>query len=254
MSKIITNNLIKNGFHKFKLNKKDYFILKKKLLKKVSKQKNINLEYIHKLITIKKLNTFRLNLFKKINNDQKFKNTLYKSAKSQIEDCVGNELSCSDINLSIQFPNDQNSLLSMHTDFFSGESIFQANLWVPFMNVKKTQSMFIMSPSNSIKILKKIKNDKKIDFQKIEKKYRKFMKWIPLKEGEGMIFSPNCLHGNVINKEKKTRISINIRYKNLFSPYSNFKNEKKIGTFYKPYTISSITKFNLEYNFDEISK
>ena len=70
-----------------------------------------------------------------------------------------------------------------------------------------------------------------------------------------MIFSPNCLHGNVINRERKTRVSINIRYKNLFfSSYPNFKNEKRIGTFYKFYTISSITKFNLEYNFDEIAK
>ena len=35
MSQIITNNLVKNGFHKFRLNKKEYFILKKKLLKKI---------------------------------------------------------------------------------------------------------------------------------------------------------------------------------------------------------------------------
>ena len=33
-----------------------------------------------------------------------------------------------------------------------------------------------------------------------------------------MIFSPNCLHGNVVNFERKTRWSINIRYKNLLVP------------------------------------
>jgi len=254
MSKLITKNLIKNGFYKFQLNKKNYYILKKIILNKISKKKNINLKYIHKIIPINELNNFRLSLFKEINKNKKFKNSLYNSAKYQIEACVGSEISCSDINLSIQYPGDENSLLSMHTDFFSGESIFQANLWVPFMSVKKTQSMFIVNPSNSIKILKKIKNDKKIDFQKIEKKYQKLMRWINLNEGEGMIFTPNCLHGNVVNKERESRISINIRYKNLFSPYSNFKNEKKIGTFYKPYNMTSITKFNLEYNFDEIAK
>ena len=49
----------------------------------------------------------------------------------------------------------------MHTDFFSGESLFQVNLWVPFVNVKKTQSLFIINPKNSIDILKEIKNKKK---------------------------------------------------------------------------------------------
>ena len=40
------------------------------------------------------------------------------------------------------------------------------------------------------------------------------MKWLKVKFGEGVIFSPNCLHGNVTNKENTTRWSINIRYKN----------------------------------------
>ena len=194
-----------------------------------------------------------MNLFKNLNKSSNFKKNVFESSQQFIESCVGSEICSSDINLSIQMPNDKTSLLEMHTDFFSGESIFQINLWIPFMNVKKTQSMFIINPENSIKILKKIKNDKKINFNNIEKNYRNLMTWISLKEGEGIIFSPNCLHGNVINKEKKTRISINVRFKNLFSPYSNFKNEKKIGTFYKPLNISSITKFNLRYNFDELA-
>ena len=86
------------------------------------------------------------------------------------------------------------------------------------------------------------------------KKNQKKMKWIDVKKGEAIIFSPNCLHGNVINKEKYTRWSINIRYKNLFSPYTNYRNEKQIGSFYKPLTVKGITNFNLVHNFDEIIK
>ena len=248
-----TQYLIKNGYYKFQLKKKNYIILKNKLTNFFSTNKKINLNDIHNKIKTSHLNEIRLKVFKKINKDNIFKKNVFDSAKNQIEACVGSEISCSDINLSVQFPYDQSSLLSMHTDFFSGESIFQINLWIPFMNVRKTQSMFIINPENSIKILKKIKKDKKINFNKIEKKYKKYMTWISLNEGQGILFSPNCLHGNVINKEKKTRISINMRFKNLFSPYSNFKNEKKIGTFYKPLNISSITEFNLKYNFDEIA-
>ncbi len=254
MRKNITQNLIENGYYKFKLKKKNYRFLKNKLTSSISPYKKINLSNIHNKIKIKDLNKMRLKVFKKINKDVSFKKNLFESARNEIETSVGNEVSCSDINLSIQLPLDQSSLLSMHTDFFSGESIFQINLWIPFMDVKKTQSMFIVNPKNSLKILKQIKNNKRINFNDIEKKYSKFMNWISLKEGEGFIFSPNCIHGNIVNVEQRSRISINVRYKNLFSPYSNFKNEKKIGTFYKPLYMSSITKFNLKYDFDEIAK
>jgi sporadic carbohydrate cluster 2OG-Fe(II) oxygenase len=84
------------------------------------------------------------------------------------------------------------------------------------------------------------------------KKNKKLMKWINIKYGEAIIFSPNCLHGNIINSEETTRWSFNIRYKNLFSPYAaNFNNEKKIGTFYNFLKPKIITKFNLNYSFDE---
>ena len=193
-----------------------------------------------------------MNLFNKLNKNSKFKKNIFNSAEHFIEGCVGSEICSSDINLSIQLPNDNSSLLEMHTDFFSGESLFQINLWIPFTDVKKTQSMFIVSPSDSFKILKEIKNDKKINFKDINKKYSKKIKWLSVKSGQGLMFSPNCLHGNIINKEEKTRVSINIRYKNIFSPYGNVKNEKKIGTFYKILSPKAITLFNLKYNFDEV--
>ena len=157
--------------------------------------------------------------------------------------------------MSIQYPKDDKSLLNMHSDFFSGESLFQVNVWIPFVNVKKTKSMFIINPNTSLKILKKIKSSKKITFNEIYKKYKKNMKWLNVKFGEGVIFSPNCLHGNVKNLEKTTRWSINIRYKNLYSPYNNiFGNEKKIGTFYSIFSPKLMTQFNLKYNFNEFQK
>lgn len=253
----ITIDLINKGFHKFKLNFKNYTYLKKTILKITKsnlKIKKPNLAKIHNFIKIDDLNDFRLNIFQFINKDKFFKNNIYLSAQEKIHQCVGSELCNSDANLSIQFPKDQSSLLSMHTDFFSGESIFQINLWIPFVDVKKTQSMFIIDPKNSIEILKKIKNDKKITFNNIDKNYSDRMKWIALKEGEAILFSPNCLHGNVVNVEKNTRWSINIRYKNIFSPYSEHNNEKKIGTFYKPLKLGAITNFNLHYNFEEIAR
>jgi sporadic carbohydrate cluster 2OG-Fe(II) oxygenase len=254
MEKKITNELINKGYFKFKLNQKIFREIHKSFTKKVKHKvkKKINLNKFHESYYIENLNFLRMKLFSDINKDKIFKKKIFLSSKKYIENCVGSEICASDLNLSIQFPNDDSSLLDMHSDFFSGESIFQVNLWIPLEEVKKTQSMFIIDPIESIKILRKIKDDINIDFKKINKIYKSKMKWIKLKKGEAMLFSPNCLHGNVVNQEKNTRWSFNIRYKNLYSPYPKVKNEKKIGTFYKPISIKAISKFNLTHNFDEI--
>ena len=254
MEKKYIQSLLKKGYFIFDIKKNKYVKLKNQIEKQLLKnnQKKIKLEDLHKLVEIKSLNRLRMNLFKNLNKSTNFKKNVFESAHQFIEGCVGSEICSSDVNLSIQMPNDETSLLEMHTDFFSGESLFQINLWIPFVDVKKTQSMFIIDPINSYKILKKIKNNKKINFKDINKKYSKKLKWLKLKSGQGLIFSPNCLHGNVVNKENKSRISINIRYKNIFSPYSNIKNEKKIGSFYKILSPKAVTLFNLKYNFDEI--
>tara|TARA_B100001057_G_scaffold497722_1_gene602658 strand:+ start:797 stop:1561 length:765 start_codon:yes stop_codon:yes gene_type:complete len=253
MEKKYIQSLLKNGYFIFDIKKKNYLKLKSHIEKRLLKNnQKLKLENLHKNFRIKNLNRLRMNLFKNLNKSSKFKKNTFESAQQFIEGCVGSEICSSDINLSIQMPNDKTSLLEMHTDFFSGESLFQVNLWIPFMDVKKTQSMFIIDPINSHKILKKIKNNKKINFRDINKNYSKNLKWLKLKSGQGLMFSPNCLHGNVINKENKTRVSINIRYKNIFSPYSNISNEKKVGSFYKVLSPKAITLFNLKHNFDEI--
>lgn len=247
-----------NGYDKFKLNRKYLIEVKNTLIKKIKKKtkiKSINLDFFHKSYSINKINNLRLYLYKEINSDQKLQNSIYKSSQEMIDRAVGNEIAKSKTNLSIQYPQDETSLLNMHSDFFSGESLFQVNLWIPFVNVKKTKSMFIIKPNTSLKILKKIKSSKKITYDEIYKKHKKDMKWLDVKFGEGVIFSPNCLHGNVKNLEKTTRWSINIRYKNLYSPYNNiFGNEKKIGAFYTIFSPKLMTQFNLKYNFNEFQK
>jgi sporadic carbohydrate cluster 2OG-Fe(II) oxygenase len=247
---------VKNGYIKFKINNKIINFLRKKIIiftKEITGLRKIDLNKFHELYEIGKLNNLRIKLYNKINTDKQFSKKIFESSFKHIELMVGSELCNGNLNLSIQYPNDKTSILSMHTDFFSGESIFQVNLWIPFVDVKKTSSMFIINPQKSINLLKKIKESKKFTINNIFKKNKKDIKWLDIKFGEGMIFSPNCLHGNVMNIEKNTRWSINIRFKNLFSPYSKIKeNEKKIGSFYNVYSPKIITQFNLEHSFDEI--
>ena len=55
-----------------------------------------------------------------------------------------------------------------------------------------------------------------------------------------------------LNETNKTRMSLNCRFKSLFSPeYSKTPHERVTGTFYKPFTFSPVTELGLNYN-DEI--
>ena len=70
--------------------------------------------------------------------------------------------------------------------------------------------------------------------------------------GKALIFSPTCLHGNVLNQTKTTRLSFNCRYKNLFTPYhKSEESEKKLGSFYKPLSPKAATLIGLKFNFNE---
>ena len=254
-----TENLFnKNGFIRFKIKKNLFNKLKKKLVNQIKKNtqlKKINLSTFHKDLNVKDLNNLRIKLYNAINKDSEFERLLFLSCQKYIELMVGSELCRSPINLAIQYPKDRTSLLPMHTDFFSGESIFQINLWLPFVSVKKNNSMFIIRPKDSIKILSKIKVSKKILFKQIEKAENSKLNFITASPGDAILFSPNCLHGNMVNTQNTTRWSINIRYKNIFSPYNKInENEKKIGIFYKIKEPKLVTKFNLIHNFDEIIK
>ena len=78
-----------------------------------------------------------------------------------VEFIVGNELVMqTKINLSIQIPKDDSSLLPVHADTWSGLSPFESVVLIPLVDCFKTKSMFIL-PANKSKKIDKIFNQKK---------------------------------------------------------------------------------------------
>jgi hypothetical protein len=51
------------------------------------------------------------------------------------------------------------------------------------------------------------------------------------------------MHGNHINRETTTRWSMNIRFKGLFTPYS----DKRLGEFFEPITIRPASRVGMTY-------
>ena len=251
--KIIQKNLIQKGYFVFNIDDKALINnIRKKTMdhvknwlrsKKIKFSNNINLlDNVHKYIPIEKLNSFRIYVYNKLNIDKKFHKNYFFIGKKYIDILCGNEVSMQKkINLSIQLPNDDSSLLPVHSDVWQGDSPFELVLWIPLVNCSKTKSMYILPPKINQKYQQKLLRYNSLS--KISNEIKNKVKWLNVKYGQGLIFTQNIMHGNVVNIEKTTRWSFNCRFKSLLSPY----NGKTIGDFFTPITIRAATRLGMNY-------
>ncbi len=207
----------------------------------------LNLNNLHKYVG-KDLNKLRLFLINKLNKDSRFNEYLFEIAKKEIFEIVGNELAMQkNVNLSIQCPNDDSSLLPIHSDTWDGNSPFESVLWVPFVDCSKTKSMFILNAQKYDKFEKAFKKKEVKSANDLYKNLKPHIEFIKIKHGEFMLFNQNLPHGNIINNSNETRISLNCRFKSLFSPYR----QKELGSFFKPLIIRPASRIGLKYKFPE---
>ena len=209
----------------------DYIILTfTKIVNKILKKKIKNLNYLHKYISTDDLNEFRMEVYHKINADKNIRFHYFKIGQNSLYNIAGNELMMQNkLNLSIQFPNDTSSLLPIHSDVWQGNSPYEINLWIPLVNCYKTKSMFILKGKYRYNYIKN-KNIFLNNSDKIFNSLKNKLDWIDIKKGQYLLFDQSLPHGNIVNKEKQTRVSLNCRFKSIFSPYAN----KKIAEYFSP--------------------
>jgi sporadic carbohydrate cluster 2OG-Fe(II) oxygenase len=213
-----------------------------------------NLHNLHKALSDKDINTVRMGFFKHINSSSKnFSFDFLGLAQDALYDVVGTELASNKmVNFSMQLPRDETSLLPIHSDMFSDESPYQINLWVPLTDAHDSNSMFICNPKFSNKVIKSIRDYEQQGLDQLIEEHPKEFTFLEVAYGEALIFSPTCLHGNIVNQTDETRLSFNCRYKNLYSPYTeNEESEKKLGSFYQPITPKAASLIGLTFEFDE---
>ena len=212
--------------------------------KYLNTKKNINLNNIHKFISIKELNSFRLQIINDLSNNKNLRLNYFNIARKHLYAIAGNELMMQrNINLSIQFPNDKGSLLPVHSDVWSGDSPYEINLWLPLVDCYRTKSMYLLPKIKYNKFEKRIHYEKNNSSSQIYKRISKDVKWMNIKYGSFLLFNQSLPHGNVVNKEKETRWSLNCRFKSIFSPYL----DKKIGEFFLPITTRAATEIGINY-------
>ena len=218
----LVKRFLKNGYvvcnieNKEALNWIKNFYLKKlnSILEKKIDDKNI-LNNFHKYIKSKDLNNIRLKLINEINRSNIYRKNYYKVASKYLDILVGNELVMQrNINLSIQLPNDNSSLLEVHADTWSGDSPFEIVVWLPLVDCHDTKSMYILPTKKYNSFVKKFESSFKKKNFNLYKMIRNDIEWIEIKYGEILLFNQNLPHGNVINKINETRWTNNCRSSN----------------------------------------
>ena len=231
--------IIRDAANKDALNKIQKFVIDM-----LSRKGGDSLDNTHESISINELNAFRLEVIKEINEQPWLREAYYQIAKPYLNILVGNELAMQlRVNLSIQLPEDDSSLLSFHADTWSGDSPFEVVVWLPLVDCYNTKSMYLLPP----KAAENLSDDFKLHAQGTSEQLFNVIKddvrWMKVNYGEVLVFSQIYPHGNRVNKEGETRWSMNCRFKGLFTPYK----DKKIGEFFEPITLRPVTKVSMSY-------
>jgi sporadic carbohydrate cluster 2OG-Fe(II) oxygenase len=204
------------------------------------------LDGIHRLVPVEKVNDLRLGLYREINGKPWFRPTYFRLVRGLVESLVGNELAMQNrINFSIQMPKDRTSLLDLHADVFAGETPYQVVQWLPLVNVRATKSMFILERPKSEAVVGRLKDFSEGGMSALYDAVKPDVVWLEIPYGKVLVFSPNVLHGNVVNDEPTTRWSLNCRYTGLFTPYGI--GERSLGSYYSPITARPVTRIGMAY-------
>lgn len=199
---------------------------------------------LHRELDAPKINEIRLKAISEI-SIKEVKEDIYQQLKSQLSEIVGVELAIQKkININIHLPGNGDFLQPLHSDVLCGNSPYEVVVWIPLVDVSKSQSFYLYSYEDSIQIIKEMKKSRTLS--SIEEKYKENRQFVELKEGQALFFFPGLIHGNIVNEEELTRVSLNLRFKNFHSPY----HDKKLFEYFEKINLSMQTRLAIKYQRD----
>jgi sporadic carbohydrate cluster 2OG-Fe(II) oxygenase len=201
-------------------------------------------------VSVSELNEFRLKIIQGINSEEIFREMYFRVARNYLEALVGNELAMQlRINLSIQLPQDDSSLLPVHSDVWSGDSPFEVVVWLPLVNCYGSKAMYILPPDKSVRLVEEFSKKASGNSETLFQSIKDDVEWLEVSYGDVLIFDQGLPHGNRINEEHESRWSMNCRFKGVFTPYG----DKKIGEFFEPITLRAASQKGMTYKLPESS-
>jgi sporadic carbohydrate cluster 2OG-Fe(II) oxygenase len=147
------------------------------------------------------------------------------------------------IGFSIQVPDDRSSVLPLHSDAWSEDSPFEVVLWIPLVSVAATQSMFILSRKRDAAWRARMHEFRERSVEELFGALEEDAEYLTIPYGNVLCFTHTLMHGNRVNVESNARWSLNVRFKGLFTPYS----DKKLGDFFDPITLRPASRVGIDY-------
>ena len=189
-----------------------------------------------------RLNALRLHVIDRLRTATWFREAYFATARETLASLIGNELAMQrGLGFSIQLPGDESSVLPLHSDAWSEDSPFELVLWVPLVDVVRSKAMFLLPPAADA-----MWRDKMASFASVEELFTAVepeIRYIEVPYGSVLIFTHTMMHGNRRNAEPAARWSMNVRFKGLFTPYS----DKQLGDFFDPITLRPASRIGLTY-------
>ena len=210
------------------------------------------LDGIHAHVDAARLNDLRLAVIDGINTEPWLRPAYFSIARHALSTIVGNELAMQRrLNLSIQLPDDDSSLLPVHTDAWAGNSPFEVVLWLPLVDCRATKSMFLLPPGPDAAMQPRLGEFADKGAEDLFRAIEADVVWPEVPFGRFLLFVQTLMHGNRINCEPTTRWSLNGRFKSVFSPYA----DKPLGEFFEPVSLRAASRIGMRYRlpggFDE---
>lgn len=206
------------------------------------------LNTIAERVPVDRLNVFRLHVISAMNAAPWLRPAYHAVARRTLERVVGNELCMQRrINLSIQLPDDDSSLLPIHADTWSGDSPFEVVLWIPLVDCYHTKSMYLLPPVATSRLEADMRHFASRSADDLYREHEADLVWVDAPYGNFLLFNQNLPHGNRVNREIHTRWTMNCRFKGVFTPYA----DKRLGEFFEPITLRAASRIGLDYEYPE---
>lgn len=162
------------------------------------------------------LNAVRIALVEALTGQLGVARRLFTAFREPLSMLVGADVAAQKtVNLVVQQPGDADQV-PIHRDAPSN-SHFEVILWVPLVDVYGTKTMFIVDRADSARGLAMLKDG--ASYEAFSAVMREQGVDVVVPYGSALLFAAGLVHGCKVNVESETRWSLNLRYKNLFSPY-----------------------------------
>lgn len=234
-----------------KILRKEIFSIAKEVFQLPNTEPEEGFNYFHNNLNGMTLGTFnklRVELIQRITSNCNVSELVFNAFERTLIQLLGPDiLAQKNCNLVLQPPGDPNPS-ELHRDT-PGNSPYELVVWVPLVDCFRTKAMYIVDITKTEKALDYLEANP-TDWPSFER-YTKSLAVNPdVPFGKGLIFHTGCLHGSEINEEQETRISLNMRYKNIFSP-SGLKNQLQ---FFSPIRVSDVARLGSVLEARELQK